>query len=68
MDVIIRERGSSAALAAADLGIPCVLHGIGAIANVEEEVELHGLISTGRYQTIRRVIWSRQKQPLSRTN
>lgn len=68
VDVVIREPWElGGALAAAHLGIPCVLHGIGPIANVEEEVELHGLISTGRYQTIRSV-WSRRKQPLSRTN
>ena len=43
VELVIREPWKfGGALAAAHLGIPCVLHGIGAIANVEEVVELAG--------------------------
>lgn len=43
VDLIIREPWEfGGAIAAAQLGIPCVLHGIGGIANVEEVVGLAG--------------------------
>ena len=43
IDVIIREPWEfGGAIAAARLGLPCVLHGIGGIANVEEVVDVAG--------------------------